>query len=270
MLELLVAAEAATENPAQTLLHHLADNYDWESGNVHHLLGTWAWHGIDFTPTRMALMVMLSAVVLVAVLWASMRRRGAVPRGRLQNTVEMLFLFVRDEIAGQTIEHDAARYVPYLASTFFFITVMNLSGLFPAGSTPTSNMNVTFVLAAVAFLMIQLAGIRSKGVAGFFKSLVPPGIPGWIYPLMLLVEILGIFTKPFALMVRLFANMLAGHVGIYFIIGLIFIIHALGVAIPALALALALLLLEIFICLLQAYIFTMLTSLFIGLSASEH
>jgi len=189
----------------------------------------------------------------------------------MANFVETLVLFIRDDVAKQTMgEHAAAKYTPYLSTTFFFILTCNLLGILPGGTTPTGNVNVTAGLAGIAFFMIQFAGIKKLGIGGWLGHLMPPGVPWWLAPVMIIVEILGMFAKPFALCIRLFANMVAGHVVILSLIGLVFI---LGWAIAPITLGFGLFMyvLELFVALLQAYVFTILTSLFIGLLVhSEH
>jgi len=142
-------------------------------------------------------------------------------------------------------------------------------GLLPYGSTATSNISVTATLAVISFLFIQIGGMMKNGVFGYFKGLIPHGIPFWLLPIMLVVEILGLFTKPFALAIRLFANMTAGHIVILALIGLIFILHTYVVVPVSISFALFIFLLEILVALLQAYIFTMLSSLFIGMAVHQ-
>jgi len=293
MTPLVLAAEAGAEaahggaehGPAAVIMHHVSDGYHWEvpggaSGfsqtiDLRGLFGQW-WKGevlgipVDLTPTKSVLMLWLGAVVLLAVaLWA-VRGRGAVPKGRLQNVVEALFLFVRDEIAVKNIGHHSERYLPYLATAFFFILSMNLLGIIPYLGSATGNVNVTVVLALCTFVLTQVAGMRAHGVVGYWKQLVPHGVPVWLYPIMIPVEVLGLFTKPFALTVRLFANMVAGHIVIFFLLALIFFLHSYAVAPLSVAFAFGIFLLEIFVALLQAYIFTMLSGLFIGMASHGH
>jgi F-type H+-transporting ATPase subunit a len=270
-------------DPAAYIMHHVRDGYDWEvpgrAGFADHfdlrnVVGNWVVDlgafQLDLTPTKLTVMVWLSALVLILVLLAGTRKRGAVPKGRLQNMVEMLFLFVRDEIAVKNIGHDGHRYTPYLATCFFFILTMNLLGLIPYSGTATGNLNVTFILAISTFVVTQIAGMRAQGVVGYWSHLVPGGVPLALYPLMIPLEIIGLFTKPFALMMRLFANMLAGHIVIFFLLGLIFFMKTIYVAPMSVALAFAIYFLELFIAFLQAYIFTMLSALFIGMASHAH
>jgi F-type H+-transporting ATPase subunit a len=177
-------------------------------------------------------------------------------------------LFIRDEIARKAMGPGGDRFVGYLMTTFFFILTCNLLGLVPGMSTATGNISVTAALALIAFAVIQGAGIKEFGLVGHYKNLVPSGIPMWLLPIMIPIEFLGMLIKPFALAIRLFANMMAGHVVILALISLIFILKDVWyVAAPfAVAFTLFMNLLELLVAALQAYIFTMLTAQFIGMS----
>ncbi|MDP3441315.1 MAG: F0F1 ATP synthase subunit A, partial [Ignavibacteria bacterium] len=160
-------------------------------------------------------------------------------------------------------------FLPYLLTAFFFILTCNFLGLLPYGSTATGNIAVTATLATLSFIVIQLGGIKHNGFFGYFKGLLPHGLPAWLIPIMLVVELLGLFTKPFALAIRLFANMTAGHIVILALLGLIFILNTYVVIPVSIAFALFIYLLEILVALIQAYIFTMLSSLFIGMAVHQ-
>jgi F-type H+-transporting ATPase subunit a len=188
--------------------------------------------------------------------------------------VETLVVYVRDEIAEKNIgHHDAHKFVPMLLSMFFFILVAALLGLLPFSATSTGNISVTLGLAFIAFLLMQWAGIAKYGVVHHFQNMVPSGLPAWLLPIMIPVELLGMFSRPFALMIRLFANMLAGHMVITTLLLLIPLMAGISTAfgvlmIPiSLSLALFILILEVLVAFIQAYIFTLLTSIFIGMSA---
>jgi F-type H+-transporting ATPase subunit a len=191
-----------------------------------------------------------------------------VPKG-VSNFTEVLILFVRDEIAKPTIGKGYEKFLPYLLTAFFFILTCNFLGLLPYGSTATGNIAVTATLATLSFIVIQLGGIKHNGFFGYFKGLLPHGLPAWLIPIMLVVELLGLFTKPFALAIRLFANMTAGHIVILALLGLIFILNTYVVIPVSIAFALFIYLLEILVALIQAYIFTMLSSLFIGMAVHQ-
>jgi F-type H+-transporting ATPase subunit a len=160
-----------------------------------------------------------------------------------------------------------------LCSFFFFILVAALLGLLPFSATPTGNLAVTAALATVSFGAQQYAGVSKHGLIGHFRGLVPSGLPAWLLPIMIPVELIGMLTKPFALMIRLFANMLAGHVVITTLLLLIPLMAGIQTAfgvimIPvSLSLALFIMLLELLVALIQAYIFTLLSAIFIGMYA---
>jgi F-type H+-transporting ATPase subunit a len=176
---------------------------------------------------------------------------------------------VKDEIAQTTIGKGYEKFVPYLLTLFFFILFGNFLGLIPFASTFTSNIAVTATLAIFSFFAIQLSGIKQYGLVRYFKGLMPHGIPVLLLPLMAVVEVLGLFTKPFALAIRLFANMIAGHTVILALFGLIFFMGTIIVAPVSVIFVLFIYLLEILVALIQAYIFTILTSLFIGMAVHQ-
>lgn len=251
------------EGPAEILMHHVVDI---RYGDLHLL-------GLNLGPTKhLAFFVAAALIVLVLVRLAMRSYRQRVPHG-LGAAVEALVVFVRDEIAEKNIGHDGRRFTPLLLSFFFFILVAALLGLMPFSATSTGNISVTMGLALVSFFAMQWAGISKYGVVHHFAAMVPPGLPKWLLPIMIPVELLGMFSRPFALMVRLFANMLAGHMVIATLLLLIPLMAAVSTAfgvlmIPiSLLLALFIMFLEILVAFIQAYIFTLLTSIFIGMSA---
>ena len=184
----------------------------------------------------------------------------------LRNMLEVLIIYIRDEVGRKAIGEGFERYTGYLLTTFFFILGCNLLGLIPGLATATGNISVTATLAIIAFIMYQYSGIRNYGLVGHLKNLVPHGLPLWLVPMMFFLEFLTLFIRAFALCVRLFANMMAGHVVILAFISLIFILGALSAPV-AVGFALFVHFLEVLIAFLQAYIFTMLTASFIGMSA---
>ncbi|ABS28665.1 F0F1 ATP synthase subunit A [Anaeromyxobacter sp. Fw109-5] len=227
---------------------------------------------VDMTPTKHVVMMWIASAILLLVVFAAVRKKSLVPRG-LYNFIEMLVQFVRNEIAVKNIgEKDADRFVPYLVSAFFFILFLNLFGLVPFAATATANISVTVMMAVFTFLITQYAQIRAVGVGGYFAHMTG-GVPKSLWPLwfiMIPVEFLGLFTKPFALTVRLFANMVAGHFVILALLGLIFALNSQWIAIASVPMALSIYMLELFVAFVQAYIFTMLSSLFIGSVVAHH
>ena len=261
------AHEAGEFNAGHMILEHILDSHELEVpflGHVH--LPEIHWFGLDLSITRHVAMMWIASflVITVAVLAARSVRHA---KGKVGHLMEMAVLFVRDDIAVPNIGHEGARYVPYLLSTFFFILFCNLLGMVPFGATATGNISVTAGLAIMAFLMVQFSGVRQYGLVSHFKNLVPHGVPAWLIPIMIPVEIIGMLAKPFALCIRLFANMMGGHVVILSLLGLIFIIGSWFVIPISVGFALFINLLELLVAFIQAYIFTMLSALFIGMSA---
>ena len=266
------AADAAghaaehSDDIGATIMHHITDantldlfGYEVHLPQIH--IGR-----LDLSITKHVVMMWVASAILILLFAVVMRGRKLVPRG-ISNMLEMLVVFVRDEICIKNIgEHHGRKLAPYILTLFFFILACNLLGLVPLGATATGNVNVTAGLAILSFLMIQLEGIRENGFFKHWKNLVPHGLPIFVLPIMIVVEVLGMFVKPFALCIRLFANMTAGHVAILSFLGMIFIFKNAFVGVVAVPLALGIILLELFVAFLQAYIFAMLTSLFIGFS----
>ncbi len=263
----LKAAESGG-NDSGWIMHHILDSreLDFEPFGVIHLPEIHLF-GIDLSITKHVVFMWLAALLLILIFWKVSKayRKSKVPHG-ISNMMEVLVVFVRDEIARPTIGNGYERFLPYLLTVFFFILTCNFLGLVPYAATATSNIAVTATLATMSFLVIQIGGMIKNGFFGYFKGLIPHGIPFWLIPIMFVVEILGLFTKPFALAIRLFANMTAGHIVILALLGLIFILKTYIVVPVSVSFALFIYLLEILVALIQAYIFTMLSSLFIGMA----
>jgi len=226
--------------------------------------------GIDITPTKHVIFMWLTALIVLLVFAsvAKSYKKSLVPRG-MTNFFEVLIVFVRDDIAKETIGEGYEKWMPYLLSLFFFILFGSFIGLLPWSSTFPSNIAATAGLAIISFFAIQISGIKQNGFIGYFKGLIPHGIPVGFIPLMALVEFLGLFTKPFALAIRLFANMVAGHTVILSLFGLIFFIGSALVGFVVVPFVLFIYLLEILVILIQAYIFTILTALFMGMAIHQ-
>lgn len=228
---------------------------------------------LDFSITK-SIAAMLFAAALLLLLFISLansyRKHGiGVPKG-MQGLLEPLVLFIRDDIAIPNIgEHRYERYMPYLLTVFFFILINNILGLIPiipGGANVTGNIAVTLVLALCTFFITQFSGSRTYW-GHIFNT---PGVPFWLKPIMIPVELIGIISKPFALMVRLFANITAGHIIVLSLVSLIFIFKSLAVAPVSILFVLFMDCLEILVAFLQAYVFTLLSALFIGLAVQEH
>lgn len=261
---------------AQVLEHKVADTpyiHEYPFPEIHLPQFAPVYFGgikFDFSFTRHLMYLWISAALTITMLWGAARqnKKRRAPRG-FGNLIEMVVVFVRDEIAVPVLGHNANKYLPILLTFFFFIATSNMIGLLPFGATATGNINITAALAITSFLLMLGGGMRSNGVFGYVKGLLPSGIPMALQPLMFVIEIIGLFTKPFALCVRLFANMLSGGLVIGAFYALIFGLHSIAIAPVSLAFLLFMTLLKLFVCLLQAYIFTMLTAFFLGMAVHQ-
>lgn len=252
------------------LLHHVQDSHEFEIPGTRielphlapiHIGGV----SIDLSITKHVVFLWIAAAIVAAITItaARMNSRRKVPTG-FGNLIEVFVIFIRDEVTLANMGTGGLRYLPYLLTTFFFILVMNLMGVIPYGASSTANISVTAGLAIISFIMIQYSAIRAQGLGRYFAHMTG-GVHWLLWPIMIPIEILGLFTKNFALCMRLFANMTGGHIVILSFIGLIFLFRSYFIAPASIGFALGVNLLEVFVAFLQAYIFTMLTSLFMGL-----
>jgi F-type H+-transporting ATPase subunit a len=245
-------------------------------------VGVASWH-----LTNYLVFLFISIVVLLIIFFVARSKTGLIPKGRFYNLIELLVDFVRSDVAVANIGPEGKRYFPFLGTVFFFILINNLLGTVPGFKPGTGTMGVTVALALCAFVMFNAAGMQKRGVGGYIKGLVPHGVPGVLWPVIWVIEVISLLIRPFTLSIRLFANMYAGHIvlGIFSILTSIAVeqiilgIEGTGVAniaiggIAAIAwmfLLTALYLLEIGVAILQAYIFTLLTTVYISLAVSEH
>jgi F-type H+-transporting ATPase subunit a len=292
---MLSAAAAETSGEfdiSEMILHHLADSKEWETpfgvvqlpqfAPVH--LGPLT---LDFSITKHVLFMMIAAVLvaitlIIAARDAAREHRAGAQRGPkgAANVVEAIILFIRDEVALKNIGHGGEKYVPFIVTIFFFIFFCNALGLLPWGASPTGNVSVTAALAIITFLVVEVAGMKALG-RGYMKTIIywPHDMPlGLKLPMTFImspVELLGKFTKPFALTMRLYANMTAGHAVVLALTGLAVMASLagakfVGIAIAPVIMATAIMVLEIGVALLQAYIFAMLSAVFIGLIRHAH
>jgi len=224
----------------------------------------------DFSITQNVAGMWLSGLVLLFVFLsvssAYRKREGKAPKG-LQSFVEPVILFIRDDVARPNIGIKADKFMPLLLTIFFFILINNFFGMipfFPGGYNLTGNIAVTLTLAFIIFLVVNLNGNKY-----YWKHIFSPN-PWWLFPIMIPVEVVGIFSKPIALMIRLFANMLAGHIVILSLISLIFIFNTIWISPVSVAFAVFIDVIEVLVVFLQAYVFTILSALFIGMAVEEH
>jgi F-type H+-transporting ATPase subunit a len=277
----------------EMILHHLADSREWEAPwGVVHLPQFEPVHlgpiTLDFSITKHVLFMMVAAVVtLLFMLYAAAKARKAHGLGAehgptgATNVVEAMVLYIRDEVALKNIGHGGEKYAPFIVTVFFFILFCNALGLMPWGASPTGNVSVTAALAIMTFIIVEFAGMTSLGFKGYMKTIIywPHDMPlGLRIPMTFImspVELLGKFTKPFALTMRLYANMTAGHAVVLALTGLAVMASLagakfIGIAIMPMLMATAIMVLEIGVALLQAYVFAMLSAVFIGLIKHAH
>jgi F-type H+-transporting ATPase subunit a len=234
---------------------------------------------IDFSPTKHVVMLWVAAFLCMAVLiptaisHSRRSRRKGTPKG-FATGMEAVVLYLRNDVILPNVGPHGKAFVPFGLTIFFFILFANLLGLIPYGSTATGNISVTATLALITFVVVELSGVKAQGI-GYLKTIfyIPPkDMPLPLKPVMFLimtpVEIIGKLTKPFALAMRLFANMTAGHVILLALISLIFTFQSYAVAAAPVAMGVAIGVLEIFVAFLQAYVFTLLSCVFIGLIRS--
>ena len=303
-------------NPTPHILHHIADSYEWHlwgdisiplpvilytEGNLDVFMSSEFHHGkskvirgdrtykidhhkiveendkefINISITKNVASMILAVLILFFILRKtaiSYKNKKEAPKG-IQAFLEPLILFVRDDIIKSNIGPKHKKFTMFLMTVFFFILINNLLGLTPGAANVTGNISVTFVLSMFTFIIITISANK-----GYWKHIVkPPGTPLPLLPIMIPIEIFGVFTKPFALMIRLFANITAGHIIIFSLISLIFVASNNGenvvagwaVAPLSVMFVLFIFLIEILVAFLQAYIFTLLSAVFIGLAVKE-
>ncbi len=290
------AAQAHGETwDTEAMIHHIADDrvIDLGFGQISldalsfppvHVGG----FEIDLSVTRHVVFLFIATILTIFTMWAAARasrklEQGERAPGGILNAMEAFYLYLRDEVALANIGHGGERFVPLVITFFFFILYSNLLGLVPFGATATGNIMVTAGLAIIAFVVIETAGFAALGPRGYLSTIfyVPKGLNPAMSVIMLLimtpVELIGKVAKPFALAVRLFANMTAGHFALLALLGIIITSGGFSggfggwfAIIGPLLLALFVMFLELFVAFLQAYIFAMLVAVFIGLIRHAH
>ncbi len=227
---------------------------------------------LDFSITKNVLSLFIGSFLLLVILLSTARyykKNGAVAPKGIAKFIEPLIIFVRDEVAIPNLPHGKhKKYIGFLTTVFFFILINNLLGMipiFPGGANLTGNITVTFFLATCTLLITLFSGNKN-----YWKHIfATPGVPLVLLPIMIPIEIVGIFTKPFALMIRLFANMTAGHIIVLALFSIIFVNKSAGWAGLSVPMALFISLLEVLVAFLQAYLFSMLSALFIGAAVED-
>ena len=260
--------------------HSIYKGYKLEEGAIHAVNESGAIDEsvkvYDISLTRNVVQMLLALIIFVFLMISVAKKyksgigRKHAPTG-FQNAIETVVIFIRDDVAKPNLGHKYPKYMPYLLTVFFFILINNIFGLIPGSANVTGNIAFTLVLGVISFLVILFSS--NKHFWGHIFN--PPGVPGFVKPILVLVEFLGVFIKPFALIIRLFANMVAGHIIIICLISLIFIFGQLSPAVGwgaspvAVGFTIFIYMIEVLVAFLQAYIFTNLTAVFIGLAQEE-
>jgi len=275
------------------LMHHTADAYGLDFSPLFHVewgkfLPDMHLFGITFnlTPTKHVVYMAFAALLLFLIMWragrALERQRAAenAPKGSA-NAIEAMVLWVRNDIAIANIGENGAKFAPYIMALFFFVLICNMLGLLPWGATPTGNIGVTAGLAILSLLTIEISGMVTLGFKGYMQTIFPavPGVsgPGAVALSIAMgpIEILGKLVKPFALCVRLFGNMTAGHFVILALFGLIFLFGHIemwrwAIGFGSAMMVLAIMLLELIVAFVQAYVFALITAVLIGVNQHAH
>ena len=237
---------------------------------------------LDLSITKTVFALLLNSLILILIVlgvarWYKKRTVENAAPGGFVGAMEMFVMMIHDDLIKSCVGRDYKRFAPYLLTVFFFIFINNVMGLipiFPGGANVTGNIAVTLVLAVCTFLAVNLFGTKE-----YWKEIFWPEVPVWLkcpVPMMPAIELVGIFTKPFALMIRLFANMMAGHSVILSLTCLVFVTVSMGPAVNASMSVVSVLfcifmnLLELLVAFIQAYVFTMLSAVFIGLARVQH
>jgi len=254
-------------------------NSDWNKFSNIPVLGSlfnWKWDpSKSLSPSdnpnqlmisKQLIMMLLAAGVIIILFLFGYKRDKKVQSG-LGNLLEVFVVFIRDEVVYPNMgKKQGMKFLPLILTFFFFIVMLNLLGLIPGSATTTASFSFTVGMALITFFTYIIFGNKD-----FWKHIfATPGVPFWLLPIMIPVELIGLLTKPFALSVRLLANMNAGHIIIAAFLGIIINMKMVGVAIGSVPMALAINMLEIFVAFLQGYIFSLLSSIFIGMAVVEH
>ncbi len=245
-----------------SLEHHILDHSRFDLNVFGYNLGV---------SDHMLMLTFMSIVMLVGFPVIS-KLKG----WKIRSVLEVMVIFIRDEIVISSMGKQGEKFTPYFCTLFFMILVLNLIGMIPFSKTVTGNLSVTGGLALTTFLLVNFMGIKEQGLINYIKSYVPAGAPPLLAPFMFVLEIIGLFTKTIALAIRLFANMIAGHIVIICFISLIFIFTQMSLVSglitigPSMAMSLFVSLLEILIIFIQAFIFTFLTAIFTSMAIHPH
>ena len=262
----------AEETLGEFIMHHIANSHEWRVtpwGPTVHLPEEWMVFGINLAPTQHVLMMFIAGLLLIVGLGLASRRKGSAPVSKLGHAMEALVIYIRDEVVEPNLGKETKRWLPFFLTLFFFFLALNLIGLIPGFSAATGNVNFTGAMALLIFIVYNVAGMAKNGPIHYAVNIIPKGVPLFVLPIIVPIEIMGLFTKAFALCIRLFANMTAGHILILSLLGIIGVFKSWLALPPFLGFTLFIYLIEVLVAFLQAYIFTLLASLFVGMAIHQ-
>jgi F-type H+-transporting ATPase subunit a len=254
---------------------------------VHHIVNTDSWHPLPFVHFKLpfnhvevfgvnmglslhVLMMFLALTLLSVFLPIASRRSGLAPASKFGHAIEALVIYIKNEIVVPNIgKKDAAKWMPFFLTLFFFILMLNLIGMVPGMSTVTANINFTAAMAFLVFCVFNISGMIKNGPITYFKNLVPHGIPFFVVIILAPIEVIGLLTKSAALAIRLFANISAGHIIILSLLGLVAVLKSWLAPPLSISFTLFISCIEILVAFLQAYVFTLLSSLFVGMAIHQ-
>ena len=269
---LAVVTARAEEDLGGFMMHHISNSREWKAtpwGPILHFPSGWNVAGIDLSISLHVFLMLVAGALLVLLVIPSTKRKGLAPAGRAGHILEIMVLFIRDEVVKPNLgEKDTRKWTPFFLTLFFFLLTLNFISLIPGVPAVGGNINFTATMAIIIFVVYNVAGVARNG-GHYFTNLFPSGLPIAVFPLIAVIEVLGLFTKAFALAIRLFANMTAGHVLILSLLGLIVVFKSYLAAGAFVPFTLFIYLIEILVAFLQAYVFTLLASLFVGMAVNQ-
>ncbi len=261
------------ESLGDFLTHHISNSHEWHPLPflpVLHLPTGWMIGGIDVSPSQHVLLMLLAGALLILMFAFASRRKNGAPVSRFGHALEALVIYVRDEVVEPNLgKKETPKWMPFFLTIFFFFLTLNLISLVPGISAVTGNVNFTAAMATLIFIVYNVAGMRHNGPVHYVANIFPKGVPWPIMIIIIPIEIMGLITKAFALCVRLFANMTAGHILLLSLTGLIIVFKTAWVALGFLPMTLFIYLIEVLVAFLQAYIFTLLSALFVGMAIHQ-
>ncbi len=269
----LALPSLGAESLGEFIMHHMANSDQWRpipGGPIIPLPAHIQIGGVEMGISLHVLMMLLAMVLLLVVFGLAGKRQALLPTSKFGYAMEALVLFVRNDIIVPNLgEKEAPKWMPFFLTLFTFILGLNVIGLIPGFPSAASNVNITAALSIMIFIVFNIAGMMHNGVGHYLSNLIPKGVPVFVLPIIAPIEILGLFTKAFALAIRLFANMAAGHILILSLLGLIAVFKSWLFVGPFLGFTLFIYMIEVLVAFLQAFVFTLLASLFIGMALHQ-